>query len=72
MTTLRVAEPTISSLPAGGTLPAADPVLEATFTCPCGEFEYPLEPPEDGDESVWCECGLRLDQQRELLQAVGA
>ena len=72
MTTLHVAEPPISFLLAGGITPAAEPVPAATFTCPWRDFEYPLEPQDDEDESVWCECGLRGDQQRELLQAVAA
>lgn len=41
-----------------------------TFTCKCGEFDYPLEDTED--ESVWCPCGLRIDQQREIAQLVAS
>jgi hypothetical protein len=38
-----------------------------TFTCKCGEYEYPLIVTEDvyENESVWCECGLRIQEQRE-------
>lgn len=40
-----------------------------TFTCNCGEFEYPIVESDD-EESTWCECGLRIDQQRETWQNV--
>jgi hypothetical protein len=41
----------------------------ATFPCGCGEYEYPLYTPA-GEEPVWCECGLRIAQQRELVQGL--
>jgi hypothetical protein len=37
-----------------------------TFVCGCGDYEYPLVESDDGDEYTWCECGLRIDQQREF------
>jgi len=46
----------------------AEPVEAAepeTFTCECGDAEYPLTPGDD--ESTWCECGARLDEQRERI-----
>jgi hypothetical protein len=35
----------------------------ATFTCECGEHEYPIVL-TDNDESIWCECGQRIEPQR--------
>lgn len=47
------------------------PVLEpgAEFTCECGERTYPLVRPATGDDSTWCECGRRIDDQRAAAQA---
>ncbi|MFE5309901.1 hypothetical protein [Isoptericola sp. NPDC056605] len=36
-----------------------------TFTCECGDHEYPVVP--GTDESTWCECGARLNEQRQAL-----
>jgi hypothetical protein len=36
-----------------------------TFVCECGDVEHPAEPTDD--DTVWCECGLRLDAQRARL-----
>lgn len=38
-----------------------------TFTCSCGEYSYPLAEAGE-DESTWCECGRRIDVQREMAQ----
>lgn len=37
------------------------------FPCRCGDFEYPISGPTE-DESVWCDCGLRIAPQREAAQ----
>ncbi|MGC5168710.1 hypothetical protein [Luteimicrobium sp. DT211] len=38
----------------------------AMFTCrSCGDVEHPVSPSED--DSLWCECGARLDVQRDAL-----
>lgn len=39
-----------------------------TFTCQCGEQTFPLVFNPEDDESVWCECGLRIQEQREIAQ----
>ncbi len=37
-----------------------------TFTCTaCGDAEHPVTPGDD--DSLWCECGARLDEQRERV-----
>lgn len=41
----------------------------ATFTCGCGEHEHPLWPDAE-DDSTWCECGLRIEQERDRHQAI--
>lgn len=38
------------------------------FDCPCQEHDYPLWGPGP-DESTWCQCGLRIDDQRVAAQA---
>lgn len=35
------------------------------FACECGEAQHPVTP--GADDSLWCECGARLDEQRENL-----
>lgn len=42
------------------------PEAVETFTCKCGDFEYPLAD-DSQDESTWCECGLRIDEQRQRI-----
>lgn len=42
--------------------PGAQHDAAVTFTCDCGDVEHPVDPAHD--ESVWCECGLRVDDQR--------
>lgn len=46
---------------------AAEAAVEpATFVCrSCKDEEYPVVPGED--DSVWCVCGVRLDEQRERI-----
>lgn len=40
-------------------------VTGPTFTCECGDAEHPVAP--GVDDSLWCECGARLDEQRDRL-----
>jgi hypothetical protein len=45
--------------------PSPAAVEPATFICRCGDEEHPVVPGDD--DSVWCPCGLRLDEQRERI-----
>lgn len=54
-----------SSIPEAITALVGEPAT--TFTCQaCGEVEHPIKPTEDA--STWCECGARLDEQRQHIQ----
>lgn len=48
-----------------GPKPSPAAVEPATFICRCGDEEHPVVPGDD--DSVWCPCGLRLDEQRERI-----
>jgi hypothetical protein len=51
-------------------LPYPDPEDEVeTFKCKCGDYSYPLVKTDD-EEDVWCECGLRIEPQREVAQQI--
>lgn len=43
--------------------------MSNTFTCACGEHDYDLDTDEN-DESTWCECGLRIADQRARWRSV--